>query len=89
MMIEERTDYKFNTNLLELKFPELQKLGACCIADIDHVDLLLNLRHMYLEIAKSFCTPTRHAVDEHEFEMGELYCEFAEKIQDLIEIGYY
>ena len=77
-----------NTKLLDLKFPELQKLGADCIGDIDHVDLLINLRHMYLSVAMDFCVPSHRSADPHEFEVGVLYCEFAEKLQELIELGY-
>lgn len=78
-------EFKINSNLLEMKFPELQKLGADCIADIDHIELLISLRHMYLSIANDFCGPSSNA---YEFDTGVLYCELAEKIQELIELGF-
>jgi hypothetical protein len=80
IMIE---NYKINTNLLEMKLSDLQNRGAECIADVDHVELLINLRHMYLSIAKDFCV---NHVNPIEIVMGEAYCELAEKMQDLLEL---
>lgn len=76
---------KIIPNLFEMKFTELQSKGAECIADIDHVDMLIAQRHIYLEIAKDMIKCRNNNVDRFELTMANAYCELAEAIQDLIE----
>ena len=69
-------------NLFDMQLQELESIGVDCIADIDHIDMLIAMRHNYLIVAKDLCQAGRESGDH---KMGELYCELAEKIQDVIE----
>jgi hypothetical protein len=79
-------EYKINPNLMNLKLSELQKLGVDCIADIDHYDILVSMRHMYLEVAKDLILGA-HDKNDFDTNMGLVNCELAEKLQELIDFA--
>jgi hypothetical protein len=77
-------DYTINPHLMEMPFEEIKSLGADRIADIDHIDLLISLRHTYLQSAKDLiCNPDRAYGD---YVFGQFICEMAEAMQSVIDV---
>lgn len=67
---------------MEMPFSEVKKLGADCIADIDHVDLLISLRNLYLKAAKDLVLRSDNWED---YNFGISNCKLAEAIQYVID----
>jgi hypothetical protein len=56
--------------------------GANILADIDNMDLLIYLRHLYLNVAKDLIK----SKDYCEQAYGLCHCEAAENVQSIIEV---
>jgi hypothetical protein len=55
---------------------------ASSLADIDLEQMLVHLRHEYLEAAKDLCKEGR---DKQDFELGEMSCDHALSIQNILD----
>lgn len=75
---------RIDPELFTRPIESIRDLGADRIADIDHVDILIGLRNIYLTTAKDMICNTNREFKDYEF--GVLHCEMAEKLQEVIDL---
>lgn len=80
---KDNSDYRFFISCKERPVNHLNDIShAKSLVDIDLEQMLVHLRHEYLEAAKDLCKEGR---DKQDLEFGEMSCDNALNIQNILD----